>query len=122
MKVYIAAPYTQRHHAFTLMRLLQASGMGISVTSGWITMDNTLDDASARMDLDDVARADALLAYNLPEWNNLGSGGRHVELGYALALKKKVVVLGERMNIFHYLNDVTVVNNVDEAIACLAKR
>jgi nucleoside 2-deoxyribosyltransferase len=111
VRIYIAAPYPTRDEAMALMRKLEA--LGHTVTSRWLKAPDELDDDSARKDLADVAEADVLLAVNDAEWANSGTGGRHVELGYALALGKRVVLVGARSNIFHYLTSVHVVESVD---------
>jgi nucleoside 2-deoxyribosyltransferase len=105
--VYVAAPYVKRADAQRVMAdLLRA---GFDVTSSWLIGDDELSDAFARQDLADVDRADALVALNPKEWEYLGSGGRHVEFGYALAKGKRVVLVGARTNIFHHLSHVPVI-------------
>lgn len=105
--VYIAAPYPIRDLAQGVMRFLEEAGL--DVTSSWLKSEDHLDDKHARLDLADVDRADALVLLNHKEWVNSGTGGRHVEVGYAIARGKPIVLVGERSNIFHYLNDVIVV-------------
>ena len=117
MKIYIAAPYPVRDDAIKAMLILEAAGH--EVTSGWLRAPNELGDEWARKDLEDVAAAEVLLALNATEWENAGTGGRHVELGYALALNKRVVLIGNRSNIFHYLNMVHVVDHINEALLWL---
>lgn len=112
MKVYIAAPYPLRAHAIDVMHHLEA--LGHVVTSRWLKSPDELADEHARKDLADVAEADVLLALNPPRWEDAGTGGRHVEFGYALALEKQIVLVGERSNIFHYLSDVRVIERVEE--------
>lgn len=104
MKVYIAAPYPMRATAIELMTKLEA--LGVTVTSSWLRAEDEMNDKYARLDLADVRRADALVAMNPAAWHNTGTGGRHVELGYALALKRPVVLLGDPSNIFHHLDDI----------------
>jgi nucleoside 2-deoxyribosyltransferase len=104
MKVYIAAPYPYREQAIRVMRMLETQG--IDVTSRWLKAPDTMTDEHARKDLEDVARADVLLALNPDGWEEKGTGGRHVEFGYALALGKAIVLVGERSNIFHHLAHV----------------
>lgn len=111
MKVYIAAPYPIRDAAIAVMRELEAAGL--EVTSTWLKAPDSLNDQHARLDLADVARADVLLALNSPDWANQGTGGRHVEFGYALALQIPIVILGARTNIFHHLSDVILLENAD---------
>lgn len=119
--VYIASPWPLKAAAECLADALLNAGL--VVTARWLQLGNIAqdDDAGARMDLADIAAADAVLLINPPGWENHGTGGRHVECGYALALRKRLIVLGVRSNVFHRLNDVTVVATVDEAIAALRR-
>ena len=110
MKVYIAAPYPLKERAARMARVLALKG--IEVTSRWLTQPNPNSDAGARMDLEDIAAADALLALNPEGWEEKGTGGRHVELGYALALGKPILLVGERSNIFHHLTSVVQVDEI----------
>jgi hypothetical protein len=109
--VYIAAPYPYRESAQAVMRQLEDAGF--EVTSTWLKSEDKLDDAYARLDLADIERADALVALSPPGWENSGTGGRHVEFGYALARQKPIVLVGARTHIFSYLRDVKVVEDVD---------
>jgi len=117
LKVYIAAPYPWRDSAIGQMRALEQAGF--EVTSTWLRQIDVEADAYARLDLSDVARADVLVAINPPEWEKGGTGGRHVELGYALALHKRVVLVGNASNIFHHLNDIVRVPTCYELIDAL---
>ncbi len=111
LKVYIAAPYEERGYAITVKALLETAGF--EVPAQWLAAGgDQLTDAGARMDLADVADANVLLALNPTWWKERGTGGRHVEFGYALALGKPVILLGEPSNIFHLLSSVIVVNDL----------
>ena len=112
MKVYIAAPYELRDHAISVMHHLEA--LGHEVTSSWLKGVDQNDDATARKDLADVRSADLLLLINPAEYAGKGTGGRHVEVGYALALEIPVVIVGVRSNIFYYLQRVRVIVSVGE--------
>lgn len=121
MKVYIAAPFELRKDAEALQLRLQDDG--ITVTARWI-MEEGADQIShewATNDLSDVARADILLLLNPPEFKRSGTGGRHVEFGYALALNKKVLVVGVASNIFHSLNNVVIVPQTANILQELVK-
>ena len=111
MKIYIAAPYTEREYAIAVMLACEASG--ITVTSRWLKSPDELADKFAREDLADVAAADWLVALNPLAYQNKGAGGRHVELGYAIALGKRIALVGERTNIFHYLSDIVRVESFE---------
>lgn len=112
VKIYIAAPYPLRDEAIRVMRMLEVGGL--EVTSRWLKAPDDLADEHARKDLDDVAAADVLLALNPEGWANQGTGGRHVELGYAIALGKPIVLVGERTNIFHYLSNIKIVDDSED--------
>src|SRR5678815_1657271 len=86
---------------------------GHVVTSQWLKAFEGLSDEYARKDLDDVAAADMLLFVNYEAWKNSGTGGRHVEFGYAIALGRRIVLIGSRSNIFHYLSNVEVYETVE---------
>jgi hypothetical protein len=118
MDIYIAAPYPIRDRAVALMQRLEAEGFG--VTSTWLREDDELADKYAQLDLDDIGRSDALVLMNPDEWKNAGTGGRHVEMGFALGLNRHVVVVGERSNIFHYLDEVVICAEADLVTTLLA--
>lgn len=122
MRIYIAAPFAAR--ALAAEVAVQLEDAGHTVTSTWlnstrgiteksigISEDSTHEDvlAHANGDLDDVFDADVLFmltgAYcqshtpGLPDaW--LHTGGRHVEFGAAVTLKRPIHLLGEPENIF----------------------
>jgi nucleoside 2-deoxyribosyltransferase len=115
-KVYISAPWPLKPQALAAKGLCEQAG--IEVTSQWITQPQTaqLSHAWATVDLADVAAADVLMALNPLEWEDKGTGGRHVEFGYALASGKGIVIVGTRTNVFHYLNWILVVPDIESAI------
>jgi len=123
MKVYLAAPYSARDRVRNdvASRLIRE---GHVVTSSWLKDQHeiTPDKEGASWgsdgryilkhvedDFKDVSDADLLVVFT-GEWISLmwpdlsetalHSGGRHVETGYALALAKPVVVMGEAENVF----------------------
>lgn len=122
MNIYVASPFAARTLGLEVSRALEAAGH--VVTAGWLASQRDATDewvgispastdeevlAHAQGDLDDIDRADAYLgltsAYvlarepGIPEpW--LHTGGRHVEMGYALAQGKKVALLGVPENVF----------------------
>lgn len=122
MRIYLAAPFAARDLAAGLAYQLEA--LGHECTSTWAkstrvitspglhgpTLD--LDSETVRMhalgDFDDIERADAVFMltadwcmHNAPEITGpLHSGGRQVEIGYALATGTRVIIIGEPENIF----------------------
>jgi hypothetical protein len=62
----------------------------------------------AAEDLDDISESDYLIAFTESAGTGHSRGGRHVELGFALALGIPVHIIGPRENIFCWLEDVVV--------------
>lgn len=112
-RVYLSARYEWAKRMQKAASLLEHEG--IEVTSRWIR-DNFKGIgviAAAKMDLEDVERADTLICF--ADKTHRG-GGRHIELGYALALGKKLFVVGASETLFHELLQVHVVKNFDEIL------
>jgi hypothetical protein len=109
--VYFAARYSRREELNGYRSELEA--LGIVVTSRWLAteprMRSEYSDEDWRnlglIDQEDVLAADALVCFTEPPGDG-GSGGRHVELGMALALGRRVIVVGRREHIFHHLPEV----------------
>lgn len=127
MKVYIAAPYAARELAKSYADELAT--IGIECTSTWVTETTEINSQSTgaatgladdqvyehvNTDLRDINRADVLVHltavhvwrdtrndYSSSKAPALHSGGRHVELGYALARNKFIVNVGDPENVFH---------------------
>ena len=123
MKIYLAAPYAARDILKEHVPLFEYHGH--EITCGWLKGTRPLGESSygisevstqeeveahAQMDLEDVEQADVVVLYTAgyvaeiggldPVAHNLTSGGRHVEVGYALAKGKPVIVIGPLENIF----------------------
>lgn len=137
MRVYLAAPYAARAtikgYADELTRV------GYVVTSSWLEETHEinagttgpateLDDAAvaqhAHQDLLDIDKSNLLVSVTA---NALGieggSGGRHVETGYAIAQQKPILVVGEPENVFHRLGRACmVVPDWHEAVIELSHR
>lgn len=115
LSVYIAAPFQLRNRAQLLRS--GALSLGLISTARWLDVDaEDWNDEWARKDLDDLDRAKVLLLLNPEEWATEGTGGRHVELGYAIARKKAIVLLGARTNIFHHLNVIHTADDITTAL------
>lgn len=72
---------------------------------------------AALQDVSDLVQADVLVhAYT--QVRSTG-GGADAELGMALALKKPVVILGQKSNIFHWLPQVGKVQGIPELVKWL---
>lgn len=103
MRVYLAARYSRRDEMEEIAA--QLAGRGAGVTSRWIRGEHEGLPAElcAADDVADIAVADAVIAFTEPEGSPYSRGGRHVEAGIALGLRKPLLVVGPPENIFYSL-------------------
>lgn len=118
-KVYVAGWYAQIAEAKAAVRELREAGY--EVTSKWVeggtdTANGYALRQAAIEDLHDLQRADYLMLLALPFGTMYNGGGRWVEFGYALALGKRMVVIGGHETIFCHLPGVKVYSTVGAAI------
>ncbi len=124
--VYFAARYSRREELKVYRAELEA--LGIEVTSRWLETEprhrSAYSDGDWRVlgqaDQEDVLAAESLLCFSEAAGEG-GNGGRHVELGMALALGRRVIVVGRREHIFHHLPEVELVESWPEALRLLAQ-
>ncbi len=69
-----------------------------------------------REDLSDLERAHVLIAFTEPPRSKASRGGRHVELGYALAIQRRILVVGHRENLFCWHDSIDFYNSWAEII------
>ena len=122
LKIYIASRWDDREDALLIKKFIEDKGL--VCTSTWLTphdeqgMDALKNAAiekprqRAVKDFEDIDDADVYLVYSPKKSHRNGTGGKHVELGWALAHGKRCVLIGERENIFHYHPMVSVVDGV----------
>jgi nucleoside 2-deoxyribosyltransferase len=108
MKVYIAGSYAARAELAEIVRNFPS---WVESTSTWLS--GCHDDAPplvcATCDFADIDRADMVIVFT----QHPGSkGGRYVEVGYALAKGKPVVLVGTFTNVFTRL--CRCVNDINE--------
>lgn len=120
--VYLSARFDRRDELNRYRDELES--LGIEVTSRWLTdpTPDLTDDAwriLAAKDRGDVARADVFILF--AERDRDGGGGRHVEFGMALALGKRLIVVGEVENLFQRLEGVEVVSSWRHAMPLLTQ-
>jgi nucleoside 2-deoxyribosyltransferase len=134
--IYLAAPAAAREPVRSVAEYL--TELGHIVTSSWLfderTSINTAPTESdervrflVERDLDDIARAKLVVLFSSDWCARLGflpqqttSGGRHIETGYALALGKQVIVVGQPENIFHR-GACTIVPDTDHLLQGLQR-
>lgn len=114
--IYLAARYSRAAE----LRQCRADlhNLGHSVTSRWIDGGHELTKEGrsqaahgersrfAEEDYSDLLAADWVISFTEEPRTTKTRGGRHVEFGAALALNKRVIVVGWRENVFHCLPTV----------------
>lgn len=108
MKIYLAAPFGDRPKMEIIANHLVARGCVI--TARWVYggEDGLTRGDIAKLDLDDVDAAEAVISFTFPRGTLSTGGGRHVEFGYGLARGKRMIVIGHRENVFHHFSGVEV--------------
>lgn len=135
--VYLAARYGRR--AETLARKRQLEAKGVPVTSTWLDgpdqrlldgrvlstdleqkveagTDDEVSAMCAAQDVQDVAASDVLVLIGEAPEAARGRGGRHVEFGIALALGKRIILVGHREHVFHCLPAVEFARTWEDAV------
>ncbi len=122
---YLAARYSRQAEMSLVADLLRAKGS--AVTSRWLEEDEPEETQflegpdrwylqTAQNDLVDILRSDTLVFFAEDPRVGVPRGGRHFECGFAYASGKRIVVVGGKENIFHYLPDITHYSSLDEFI------
>lgn len=125
MKIYIAARFSRRPEANRLAQVLKS--YGYTITSRWVKPDQTdlpetgiseqATDSDRRRfameDYEDVKACDWCISL-MEEPRNNSRGGRHIEFGIALALGKKLTIIGPRETVFHHLDQVGHFDSIEE--------
>jgi nucleoside 2-deoxyribosyltransferase len=108
--VYVAASFNTAAGVRALRDNLQDY---VNITSSWCEEVPLMPDDyreqpqearfRANEDYLDIERSDIVAVFTGVDST---TGGLHVELGVAIALKKRIIVVGPRGNVFHYMNVV----------------
>lgn len=130
MRIYLASRFSRKDELRGYAQQLER--MGHSVTSRWLYGEHDVADEYAMTveeqalfaahDLMDIEHADMLIAFTEPAHSDASRGGRHVELGYALARQKRVIVIGYRENIFCCLPGVLYLETWQDLVTVLQLR
>jgi nucleoside 2-deoxyribosyltransferase len=117
MRIYLAAAY--QHKLKLREYAAQAEKCGIRVGAEWLketaAPDSELSDSTskqlaeyARQDWWDIGACDIFVFWAENPHKQPPRGGRLTELGFAISLGKKIVVIGEPENIFFYLPGIDI--------------
>jgi hypothetical protein len=119
--VYIAASYPRKDEAQSLAGLLKHRGHCVS--SRWHRegpkKDNpTLWPTDCLRDLEDLEECNVLVGIT---GDNLSRGGRHTEIGIALATGKRIILVGPMEQVFHAHPKIEVVSSPADAVELLGR-
>ena len=103
MRYHLAARYARRLELCGYRE--QLLSIGDTVTSRWLDFRKmpSWGFGITRQDCEDLMAADAVITFTEIPNTILATGGRHVEFGLALAEGKRVIIVGPRENVVHYL-------------------
>ena len=124
MRIYLAARYSRHPEMFEYAQTIERETHH-KVVASWIT--GAHEDKSksrefyAIEDAKEVAECGLLISFTEEPGSRKGRGrgGRHVEFGMAVALRKNVWVIGPRENVFHELPEVLRFSTFDDALMLL---
>lgn len=124
MNIYIASRYGRMEEmAQNADKLVKA---GARISSRWVYggTENMTQEQGAIADFEDVVKADMVLVFTegpLTSPHESLTGGHHVEFGMAVALNKRVALVGPRVNIFHHLPMVQTFDTLKAFLNALKK-
>ena len=115
MKVYLAARYSRREEMLGYAGELER--LGHTVTARWVfgqagaahpdrISAHAYERAVSVEDVKDVEEADCTICFSEQPRSTNTRGGRHVEFGMAVAWGRRVILVGPRENVFHWLPEV----------------
>ncbi len=129
LNVYLAGRFARREEL--RLAATDLAELGCNVTSRWLFVDASIPGGVlvgrgraaeiARMDFEDVKKADVCIAFTEPVDGPQGRGGRHTELGIALALGHRILIVGPREHVFHCHAGIEHCSDWSEARAHLAR-
>lgn len=146
MKIYLASRYSRREELCVYRAALQA--IGHIITSRWLNgahqiapdgsplnaerekqFEDMSDPRGAALrqaflqeDMADVECADLLIAFTeQPRADGGSRGGRHVELGLALAWEKQIIVVGPRENLFCWHESIKRFDSITDVVRFIGR-
>ena len=146
MKIYLAARYSRRLELCDYRIRLQQQGH--TVTSRWLNGAHQIDRDGMKLgalgeeyveagsdehaaqlrrhfaseDMSDVFAADLMIAFTEEPRAEASRGGRHVELGLALATGKTIYLVGPRENVFCWLPGIRQFSNIEACYSHMRER
>lgn len=128
LSVYLASRHEDRPDVIKVRK--QLLKRGVLVTSRWLLEGGVLKtnivenerEGSLHVqtnDIEDINKADVVVVFSPKKAFGNSTGGRHVEFGYALGVKKPLILVGFRENVFHWNPKVICVRTNEELFVAL---
>jgi nucleoside 2-deoxyribosyltransferase len=128
-KVYLAGSWARKDELCGMVPTFLK--YGISVHSRWLwesapaaasltDVSQEYREYSAQVDIDDVATCDALILFSNGYGAEVKGGGRFFEAGYAYALSKPIITVGDREMIFQYLPEDELMYQVPDVYGAIS--
>lgn len=113
--VYLAGRYDRREELLGYSRELES--MGYEIVSTWLDgyHDGLPNDIIANDDYADLLDAEIVIHFTETPEAGYNRGGRHVEFGLTYQIALRIIIVGPRENVFHWLPDVEQYNSWEEA-------
>jgi hypothetical protein len=99
---YLAARFPRREEMAGIAEMINANDPLAKCCARWVFggEDGLTRSQIASLDLADVAEAETVILFTHEHGTPQPGGGRFVEFGYALALNKRCIVIGDYENVF----------------------
>lgn len=115
LRIYLSARWGRRDEMRTHRETL--IGMGHEVRSRWLDVEDSTDPQNAAMvDVEDVLDCTAFIGFTETPDVGYTTGGRHVELGIAIARVHHVAIVGPAENVFCSHPRVMRVESLEDAV------
>lgn len=118
MRWYMAASFGRQEELRGYRQTLLDAGE--EVQARWVTSeqhdmdrDKVTDEGIAQYaieDLEDITKSDGIISFTEGQH---ARGGRHAEFGIGLALNKRMILVGPREHVFHYLPSIEIYSDFD---------
>jgi len=106
--IYLAGKYTAKERLKPIRDRLRREGLAVS--SSWLDEEATDYNATLEIKVENATRdfmeldaADTIIVDTIDESN---TGGREVELGYAMGTNMQTILVGPERNVFHHIVDL----------------
>src|SRR5215204_7364290 len=110
IKVYLGGPFDERWKLKEMRDYLSTPINQFRVTSRWLdnefpSNDSPTDEQKYELcawNQFDILQSDITVILDPEEYQAKGTPGRHIEIGYAIAMRLPVILIGQRRSVMHF--------------------